>query len=146
MRSALLLAFSLAIAGCTASRPFPGETIPQAIRNATNCAPAGTAAVRTTMYFGLSQPKGVVSEHEWQAFLRDQVTARFPQGLTVWEADGQWRRPDGTIDRERAKVLLLVHDGKPPALTALSEIVGDYRKMFEQESVLWESAPVCAAF
>lgn len=108
MRNAFLLAFSLAIAACTASRPFPVETIPQATANATQCAPAGTAAVCTTMYFGLSQPKGIVSEQEWQTFLSDQVTARFPQGLTVWEADGQWRRPDGTIDRERAKMLLLI--------------------------------------
>src|SRR5688500_10226298 len=32
-----------------------------------------------------------------------------PEGLTVWEADGQWRSAAGTIDHEQSKVLLLVH-------------------------------------
>jgi len=87
-----------------------------------------------------------VHDTEWRAFLRDQVTPRFPEGLTVWEADGQWRRSDGAIDTERAKVLLLVHDGKPKARAALTEIVGLYKRQFQQESVLWESARICAAF
>jgi hypothetical protein len=74
------------------------------------------------------------------------VTPRFPQGLTVWEADGQWRRPDGRIGRERAKVLLLVHDDTPEVRVALGAIVTMYKRSFQQESVLWETARVCAAF
>ena len=44
----------------------------------------GTSAaqLRTTLYFGLARPKGSVTELEWQIFLRDQVTSRFPEGLT----------------------------------------------------------------
>jgi hypothetical protein len=114
--------------------------------SAEQCTPAGTAYLRTTLYFGLSRPAGTIGETEWQTFLREEVTARFPQGLTVWEADGQWSRPDGTIARERAKVLLLVHDGKPAALAALATLVERYKQRFEQESVLWETAKVCAAF
>ena len=45
--------------------------------------------IRTTLYFGLSRPKGSVSELDWQIFLRDEVTRRFPDGLTVWQAEGQ---------------------------------------------------------
>jgi hypothetical protein len=30
--------------------------------------------IRTTLYFGLSRPKGSISELEWQIFLRDEVT------------------------------------------------------------------------
>src|SRR5262245_56114933 len=57
----------------------------------------GTSApqVRTTLYFGLTRPKGAVSELEWQLFVRDEVGTRFPEGLTVWDADGQWRTPAG---------------------------------------------------
>ena len=54
------------------------------------CAP-GAAHMRTTLYFGLAHPLGKVSESQWQAFLREEVTPRFPDGLTVWQADGQWR-------------------------------------------------------
>jgi hypothetical protein len=102
--------------------------------------------MRTTLYFGLTHRSGNVTESQWQAFLRNEVTPRFPQGLTVWEANGQWRRSDGRIARERAKVLLLVHDDTPPVRAALTAIVGAYKSTFQQESVLWETARVCAAF
>ena len=77
--------------------------------------PCGTAAaqVRTTLYFGTTRPKGTVSELEWQVFLRDEVTSRFPEGLTVWDAEGQWKQSDGVIGHERSKVLLLVHPDIP---------------------------------
>ena len=110
------------------------------------CGPDGTAHVRTTLYFGLTRPTGRVSEDEWRAFLRQQVTPRFPDGLTVWEAQGQWRRSDGRIGRERAKVLLLVHDDTVLARATLGELVTAYKQRFEQESVLWESSSVCATF
>jgi len=110
------------------------------------CAPLGTAYTRTTLYFGLTRPTGMVSETEWQAFLRDDVTPRFPDGLTVLEADGQWRRSDGSIGRERSKVLVILHDEKPATRAALGTLVLRYKEAFAQESVLWESARVCAAF
>jgi hypothetical protein len=110
------------------------------------CGPAGTAHVRTTLYFGLTRPSGRVSEDDWRTFLRQQVTPRFPDGLTVWEAQGQWRRSDGRVARERSKVLLLVHDDTALARATLGELVTAYKQRFEQESVLWESSSVCATF
>lgn len=100
--------------------------------------------VRTTLYFGLSRQKGpAVSELEWQLFLRDEVTKRFPDGLTVWEATGQWRSPTGSIDREQSKVLLLVHADTPAARQSVQALIDSYRKTFDQQSVLWERARVC---
>ena len=109
------------------------------------CGAASRAQVRTTLYFGLQRPKGAVSELEWQMFLRDEVTARFPDGLTVWEAEGQWRGSDGAIGHERSKVLLLVHADTAQAREAVQTVIIRYRKSFDQESVLWETARVCAA-
>ena len=74
-----------------------------------DCGASSAPQLRTTLYFGLARPKGAVTELEWQLFLRDEVTSRFPGGLTVWEAEGQWRTPAGSIDHEQSKVLLLVH-------------------------------------
>lgn len=109
------------------------------------CGAASAAQVRTTLYFGLARPKGSVSELEWQIFLRDEVTRRFPDGLTVWEAEGQWRTPAGSIDREQSKVLLLVHPDTAAARQSVQSVIEAYRKAFDQESVLWESARVCVA-
>jgi hypothetical protein len=110
------------------------------------CGKNGKSHMRTTLYFGLSRTGGSISDAEWTGYLRDEVTPRFPNGLTVWDADGQWRAADSTINRERAKVLLVVHDGKSKSLQSLIELVDRYKAMFQQESVLWESAGVCAAF
>ena len=109
------------------------------------CGPSASLQVRTTLYFGLTRPKGAVSELEWQLFLRDEVTTRFPDGLTVWEAEGQWRRPDGVVGHERSKVLLLVHADTAAARASLRAVIDRYRKTFEQQSVLWETSRVCAA-
>ena len=66
------------------------------------CGTTSASQVRTTLYFGLARSKGSVSELEWQIFLRDEVTRRFPDGLTVWEAEGQWRTSAGSIDHEQS--------------------------------------------
>ena len=110
-----------------------------------SCGETSAPRIRTTLYFGLARPKGAVSELEWQIFLRDEVTKRFPDGFTVWEAEGQWRTPGGTIDHERSKVLLLVHPESPEARQSVQEVIASYRRVFEQQSVLWESSRVCGA-
>jgi hypothetical protein len=112
---------------------------------AIECGTATAAQVRTTLYFGSARPKGSVSELEWQLFLRDEVTSRFPEGLTVWDAAGQWRAPQGAIEQERTKVLLLVHSDTPAARQSVLTVIERYRKLFEQQSVLWETAKVCVA-
>ena len=110
-----------------------------------DCGAASTSQIRTTLYFGLARPKGSVSELEWQIFLRDEVTRRFPEGLTVWGAEGQWQGSVGSIDHEQSKVLLLVHADTAAARQSVQAVIAAYRKTFEQQSVLWESARVCVA-
>ena len=135
--------FACALLLCAAwNGPTPAQP-PSASRQ---CGPSGTPLIRTTMYFGLARRSGPISENQWRAFLRDQVTPRFPDGLTVWEANGQWRASDVRITRERAKVLLLVHPDSAAGRAALVSIIAGYKRDFQQESVLWETAPVCAAF
>lgn len=144
MRIITVLLASFSLATC-AGNPSPHPDRLNAAGSAESCAPSGTGYLRTTLYFGLSRPAGTVGESEWQTFLREEVTPRFPEGLTVWEADGQWQRPDGTVGRERAKVLLLIHGG-PAAWADLAALVARYKQRFEQDSVLWETARICAAF
>ena len=109
------------------------------------CGASSAAQIRTTLYFGLARPKGAVTELEWQLFLRDEVTSRFPDGLTVWEAEGQWRTPAGSVAQEQSKVLLLVHPDTAAARQSVLAVIEAYRKRFEQQSVLWENARVCIA-
>jgi hypothetical protein len=94
--------------------------------------------VSDRLYFGRVHAAGVVGEDEWAAFLAEEVTPRFPEGLTVWLADGQWR--DGTnrvTVREPTFVLELVHPQRDNRDAHLKAIVTAYKQRFSQQSVLW---------
>jgi len=136
----LSLAVTVTLAACATTPPPTVGSVAKAGSADQGCGPLGTAYMRTTLYFGLTRPTGAVSEPEWQTFLREEVMSRFPDGLTVLEGDGQWRRSDGSIGRERSKVLMILHDEKPATVSALETVVVRYKKTFAQESVLWESA------
>ena len=112
---------------------------------ADGCGIGAAGQLRTTLYFGTSRPTGAVSELEWQIFVRDEVTTRFPDGLTVWDAHGQWKAPSGDIAQERSKVLLIVHPDTTKARGSITDVIGRYRKVFEQQSVLWETSKVCVS-
>jgi len=133
-------------AGMAAGTSWSPRLDAQGLSVVMDCGVTSAPQIRTTLYFGLARPNGAVSELEWQVFLRDEVTKRFPAGLTVWEAEGQWRTPGGTIDHEQSKVLLLVHPDTKEARQSVQEVIKSYRRQFEQQSVLWESARVCGAF
>lgn len=99
------------------------------------------------MYFGTAMPGGTVSEDAWAAFLRDSATPRFPQGLTVWRAAGQWRAPGPEgIGREAAYVLSIVHGDDDASNAAVRAIAAEYKARFSQEAVLRTRSAVCAAF
>ena len=134
-----------AIGGAAAGSVFQVEAVAPHPALTSVCGNASAAQLRTTLYFGTTRPTGAVSDLEWQIFLRDEVTQRFPDGLTAWEAQGQWRSPNGIIYQERSKVLLLVHADTAKARGAVQDVIEKYRKQFEQQSVLWETASVCAA-
>ena len=146
MRGLLTMAGTLIFAaGCIAGSRLHSPVGAQGLAVVMDCGAASAPQVRTTVYLGLARPKGSVTELEWQIFLRDEVTMRFPDGLTVWEAEGQWRTPAGSIDHEQSKVLLLVHPDTAAARQSVLAVIEAYRKTFEQQSVLWESARACVA-
>ena len=142
MITAGTLVFAAGLAAGSGLQPPVGA---QGLTVVMDCGAASAPQLRTTLYFGLARPKGAVTELEWQIFLRDEVTRRFPDGLTVWEAEGQWRTPAGSIDTEQSKVLLLVHHDTAAARQSVLAVIEAYRKTFEQQSVLWESSRVCVA-
>lgn len=102
--------------------------------------PALSQQMRLTdrLYFGRVHASGVVSEREWADFLAEVVTPRFPEGLTVWGADGQWQ--DGArrvIVREPTFVLELVHTSNGNRDADLKAVIAAYKQRFSQHSVLW---------
>jgi hypothetical protein len=88
-----------------------------------------------------------VSETQFLNFLDREITPRFPDGLTVYDARGQWRDQErNRIVREPSKVVMVVLPGKPEDLARLSEIAEAYKKRFKQQSVGIVLRPACVSF
>jgi Protein of unknown function (DUF3574) len=91
--------------------------------------------------------RGIVSEAAWARFLAREITPRFPDGLTVFDAAGQWRDPArGRIVRERSKVVLIVFRDDPQKQEHLDTIADAYKRRFKQQSVGIVIKPACASF
>ncbi len=91
--------------------------------------------------------RGNASDARWRQFLAREVTPRFPDGLTVYEATGQWRDPQtGKIGRERSRVLRLIVTNDAAVTDKIAAVAEAYKKQFRQKSVGIVTRDVCASF
>ena len=137
----IALPFSLLIAAPTYTgaqaelareQAFIRRPIPEGARN------RAASFARTDLFFGTARPDGVVTKEEFLVFIDQEVTPRFPDGLTILDGHGQFRGRDGVLVKENSFVLVLLY----PAETANREHSQDransspLRVQFQQESVL----------
>jgi hypothetical protein len=88
-----------------------------------------------------------ITEQAWTQFLAREITPRFPDGLTVIDAAGQWRNPQGgAIVRERSKVVMIVVPENPPVQERIEAIAAAYKRQFKQQSVGILIRTACASF
>jgi hypothetical protein len=92
----------------------------------------------SSLVFGAGLPDGgTVTPEDWARFVDASITARFPDGYTLIDAEGGWRSATtGDTIREPAHVLVLVHPNGRDVDERLDAIVADYKAQFRQESVL----------
>lgn len=74
------------------------------------------------------------------------MTPRFRDGLTVFDAKGQWLGHDGKLARENSKALLLIHAPGKESEANIEALRSGYKQQFAQDSVMRVDAPVCVAF
>ena len=120
---------------------------------AVGCASSGSRcrgdeqpAIVDSLYFGTAMPGGFVSKQEWQGFLAEVITPRFPEGLTAWSAAGQWQDSSGELQREDSYVLHVVHKDEAKFETAVREVIETYKSQFHQEAVLRVRTATCISF
>jgi hypothetical protein len=111
-----------------------------------NCRNGDRVAIHDSLFFGTAKPDGFVTTDEWAAFMETTVSPRFPRGLTLSRASGQWRGPDGEIVREDSHVLQIVHFNDLETESAIREVIENYKRQFRQESVLRIRTHTCASF
>jgi hypothetical protein len=144
---ALALAGALGCAASPSASPSAPAPAPAPAASAVRCDPGDSALVRDVIYFGRNRPHGgVVSDVEWRSYLDSVVTPRFPEGLTVVEARGQWRGRGGAVEREQAEVLTLFHPDDAVSRRAVDELAAEYKRRFGQEAVLRERVSACTRF
>ena len=64
----------------------------------------------------------------------------------MFSGRGQWRGPDGRVVHEAARIVLIVTDATPEAVTALREVQEAYRRRFAQGAVGLVLQRSCALF
>lgn len=137
---AVLLAAAILLSGCAA-------TTQHAAQQETKVCGTGDPMVQTTLYFGLNRPTGpVITAAEWQGFVDRQVTPRFKDGLSVFDAKGQWLGNDGKLARENSKALMLIYAPGKGSETNIEALRSSYKQQFAQDSVMRVDAPVCVEF
>jgi uncharacterized protein DUF3574 len=102
----------------------------------------------TTLYMG--RGLGMETEvkiEEWNAFVSEEVTPRFPSGFTIFNAKGAWRNRmlDSTI-YERTKVLVILHPGTTDTNERVNAVAEAYRARFTQDAVLGGTTRSCVTF
>ena len=131
----LLLALSGLVSGCAGL-------------GAPVCSAGGQASSVAEMVFGRNVGDRVgVSEADWARFVDEEVTPRFPDGLTVYDAKGQWRDTErGSVVQEPSKVLVIVLADQQRDKGRIDEIASAYKQKFQQQAVLTMLRPACVSF
>lgn len=131
MRGLAILIAGLSLAGC-ATAPKPA-------------CPAGQSLVWTAQIFLGGKAPGRISDRDLRAFVDQEVTPRFPDGVTVVDGGGQWKGDDNQLIREAAKVVLIVLPPRRDAQAQVDAVRAAYRARFRQETVVLTPPPACVA-
>ena len=134
MRALGGVALALTLAGC-AALDKPG-------------CPVGQESLRTAqLFFGQNiGGKPGVSEPDFRKFVDDELTPRFPDGLTILNGGGQWRGSENQLIREASKVVVIVLPAKGGATKRIDAARAAYKQRFKQESVLLVTQASCVSF
>ena len=131
-----ILAVLLPLTACMPAPPAPPlcEGIP------------GTSGVTVQLFFGRTMKGELIPDAAWNAFLAESVTPRFPAGLTVLEARGQWRqRATGRVISQPSSIVEIVTDGLAADYVKFEAIRSDYKAKFAQDSVGLVTNRSCAS-
>ena len=134
-----LLAVALVFSGCALSRL-------ETLDNTTTT--EHELWIREEIVFGSDiQNSGTVTDEDWQQFLGEVVTPRFPQGFSVLSGYGQYLMQSGTIIKEKCWILIIyLQTLTPEKEQAIQDIMTTYKQRFKQESVLRSTSPARVRF
>jgi len=128
------LLMALTLGGCASLQP--------------GSCPTGQERLRTAQLF-LGQNIGGkpgVSDADFHKFVDEELTPRFPDGLTVLNGGSQWRGSENQLIREASKVVVIVLPAKGDATMRIEAVRGAYKQRFRQDTVLLVTQASCVSF
>jgi len=106
--------------------------------------------VDTHLYFGLGPagaPEKGVSEAAWEDFVDNEVTPRFPAGLSVVDVYGQWQGKDEKAPEHiRSKMLIIDYPNTPDNDQRIEAIRAAWKKKTGDQSVMKVTQPANVSF
>jgi Protein of unknown function (DUF3574) len=139
---ALLLSLAVACLCLLGRLPLAAQT------PAPSCSGAQRPKQVAEVLFGRDIGRRIgVSETAWDRFVARELTPRFPDGLNITDATGQWRDPaDGGIVREPTKRVEIVLPGNDDDQARLDAVVKAYKREFRQRLVVVIVRIACVSF
>ena len=111
------------------------------VRAEVPCRAGSVSMARVELFFGA----GNTGVGAWRHFVAEVVTPRFPDGLTSFEAFGQWRNARGST-AEATRVLVIFYRQDATSEDRIEAIRALYKRRFSQMSVLRADTSACVAF
>ncbi|MDP1643159.1 MAG: DUF3574 domain-containing protein [Phenylobacterium sp.] len=109
------------------------------------CGPDERAGQTAHLFFGrnIGEAPGV-DEAAFRDFVARELAPRFPNGMTILDAEGRWSHR-GALMAEASKIVILAQEGAIDR-AALGAVRAAYRTRFSQESVLQSVSLACLAY
>jgi Protein of unknown function (DUF3574) len=149
-KNSILLVVTIVAVAISFQRAFADPPLAAATVSEGSARPESAHWLRCELYFGIgtldAQDDGV-SEMRWRSFLDREVTPRFPDGLTVLDAYGQWRgHPGEEPGRLRSKVLVILCEDSQANRESIDAIRVAYKVATRAKSVLLATERVDVSF
>jgi hypothetical protein len=143
-RTLALLLAAAGLSGCIVAQqqkpaPRPARAPPLA------CAP-GQEHLRTAELFLGRKTPATTSPADLQRFIDQEITPRFPEGVTVLDGGAQWQGSENALIRDAAKVVLIVLPAAGDPQAKVEAVRTAFRNRFNQDSVVVVTQPACVAF
>lgn len=139
----------LLLAGLAAcSRP---RAIAVAAPQTSSCVSPMGLYLRSSVYLDRSNtpdPQRPYSEEEWERFINEVLIRHMPDGGTVFDNTGWWRRPNGTTFRGIGRTLVVLDPvaDSTQHRASVAAVIEEIKQRYGHRLVIREEARVCAAF
>lgn len=142
---------AVVVVGCAHQHAAPAGSAIAPTLSGDSAHPGETKGwVDTKLYFGLGpvdRPDQGISESKWREFLDKEVTPRFPNGLSVIDAYGQWQGKNQIApERLRSKMLIIDYQDTQQNRDKIQAIRAAWKQMTGDQSVMRVTEPADVSF